>query len=95
MVWCQFGVKPRGGRLTISQRVVSSPHNTPASLNFTSMKILRVVGFGLAIVMLKFLVPAVFAGLENTLLVFFETVRTILAGSKSSMTAGFNLPVVP
>jgi len=59
------------------------------------MKILRVVGFGLLIVMLKFLVPTVFAGLESTLLVFFETIRTILASSKGSMTAGFNLPVVP
>jgi len=59
------------------------------------MKILRVVGFGLSIVMLKFLVPSVFAGLENTLLVFLETIRTVLASSRESMTAGFNLPVVP
>jgi hypothetical protein len=56
------------------------------------MKILRVVGLGLTIVMLKFLVPKVFMGLENTLLVFFETIQTVLASSRQSLTAGFNLP---
>ncbi|MFA5888773.1 MAG: hypothetical protein WC857_00870 [Candidatus Paceibacterota bacterium] len=59
------------------------------------MKILRVVGFGLAIVMLKFLMPEIFTGIENTLLVFFQTIQTILAGSKSSMTAGWSLPILP
>ena len=52
------------------------------------MKILRVIGLGLAIVMLKFLVPRIFAGLENTLLTFFETLQTILAFRASVLPAG-------
>jgi hypothetical protein len=52
----------------------------------------KVVGLVMIIVILKFLLPAVFAGAENTLLVFFQTIQTILASSKSSMTAGWNLP---
>jgi hypothetical protein len=52
------------------------------------MKILRVLGFGLAIVMFKFLVPQIFAGLQNVLLAFFDTLETVMASAKSSMTAG-------
>lgn len=54
------------------------------------MKILSVFGWGLLIIILKFLVPKLFTGLENTLLVFFETVQNVLAtGSKYPNTAGF------
>jgi hypothetical protein len=53
------------------------------------MKILRVLGFGLLIIMLKFLVPEIFSGLQNTLLVFFDTIQTVLGSARSSMTAGF------
>ena len=59
------------------------------------MKILRVMGLVLLIITLKFLVPKIFMGLENTLLVFFETIQTILAHGKSSMTAGLVLPSLP
>ena len=52
------------------------------------MKILKVVALGLLIIMLKFLVPKIFLGIENTLLVFFETIQTVLGQSKNSMTAG-------
>ena len=44
--------------------------------------------------MLQFLIPEIFSGFENTLLVFFETIQTVLASSQSAMTAGF-IPVVP
>ena len=53
------------------------------------------MGLGLLIITLKFLVPKIFMGLENTLLVFFETIQTILAHGKSSMTAGLVLPSLP
>lgn len=42
------------------------------------MKILRVAGFGLALIMLKFLLPRVFAGAENTLLSFFDALQSVL-----------------
>lgn len=58
------------------------------------MGILRVLGFALLIITLKFLVPKIFTGLENTLLAFFEVLQTVFASSKSSMTAGF-LPSFP
>ncbi len=60
-----------------------------------TMGIFKVLGLALLIIMLKFLVPKIFAGFENTLLVFFDTVQTILSTSKSSMTAGFALPSIP
>lgn len=58
------------------------------------MKIFKVFSLGLLIVMLQFLVPEIFSGFENTLLVFFETIQSVLASSQSAMTAGF-IPVVP
>jgi hypothetical protein len=51
------------------------------------MKILRVVGLGLAIIMLKFLVPRVFAGIENTLLAFFDSLQAILAMNRGFLPA--------
>jgi hypothetical protein len=59
---------------------------------FTNMKIFNVLGFGLMIVILKFLVPDLFAGLSNTLLAFFSSVTTILSAVNThSMTAGYPL----
>ncbi len=58
------------------------------------MKILNILGLGLLIVMLKFLVPKMFSGFENTLLVFFETAQGILSGAKNPLTAGF-IPNIP
>jgi len=54
------------------------------------MKILSVLGFGLLIILLKFLTPKIFSGIENTLLAFFSTAQNILAsGDKLPLTGGF------
>lgn len=55
------------------------------------MRILRVVGLGLALVTLRFLLPRVFHGLENTLVVFFETIQSGLALSGKALNA-INIP---
>jgi len=47
------------------------------------MKILRVVGLGLAIIMLKFLVPRIFSGFEGTLLSLFDSLQAILGTAKN------------
>jgi hypothetical protein len=52
------------------------------------MKILRVVGLGLAIVMLKFLVPRIFLGIENVLLTFFDTLGSIFSQVNPSVDSG-------
>ena len=75
--------------MAISHRdVPSQPSYRSFSQNINRMNILRVLGLGLLIIMLKFLVPEIFSGIQNTLLVFFETIQTILASSRESMTAG-------
>lgn len=56
------------------------------------MKILQVVGVGLAIIMLKFLAPPVYDGLENTILAFFGALQGILALNPGFMPA--NVPSV-
>jgi hypothetical protein len=58
------------------------------------MKILRVVGFALLVITLKFLTPKIYSGFENTLLVFFETAQGILSGAVNPLTAGF-VPKIP
>ncbi|OHB10228.1 MAG: hypothetical protein A3G05_01945 [Candidatus Zambryskibacteria bacterium RIFCSPLOWO2_12_FULL_45_14] len=57
------------------------------------MKILRVAGLGLALIMLKFLVPRIFSGAENTLLAFFDAIQQIL-GTRSGFLPA-NVPSVP
>lgn len=42
------------------------------------MRILRAVGLGVAIVILKLLMPAVMSGFEGTLVSFFGVTQTIL-----------------
>jgi hypothetical protein len=81
--------KEEGGSLVISQHaVVETVSSLPQISKY--MKIFSVLGFGLLILMLKFLTPKIFTGLENTLLVFFQTAQTILSsGTKSPFTAGF------
>lgn len=59
------------------------------------MKITRVVGLGLAIIMLKFLVPEIFGVLENTFLMFFDTLQQILALSGDISTANFFDSITP
>lgn len=53
------------------------------------MKIMRVLGLALFIITLKFLVPEIYSGIKNTLLVFFDTAQSLLAGAKYPFTAGF------
>ncbi|MFA6227236.1 MAG: hypothetical protein WC631_02065 [Candidatus Paceibacterota bacterium] len=59
------------------------------------MKILRVIGLGLAIIMLRFLVPEIYHALENTLLSFFDILQTALHFGKDSLSAGVFLPQLP
>lgn len=60
------------------------------------MKILRAVGLGLTIIMLQFLVPRIFAGFENTLLMFFGTLQTSLGLANQGMQgqAGAIFPLI-
>lgn len=51
------------------------------------MKILGAVGLGLTIIVLKFLTPAIYRGLEDTLLAFFSTLQSIMALNPEFMTA--------
>jgi len=54
------------------------------------------VGLGLAIIMLKFLVPRVFSGFENALLAFFEVLQNILVlGNSAANSAGAVMPLKP
>lgn len=59
------------------------------------MKILRVVGLGLAIIVLRVLEPDIFHALEHTLLSFFDILQLGFSVGKSSMTAGVLLPQLP
>jgi len=52
------------------------------------MKIMRVIGLGLTIIMLKFLIPQIFAGLENTLLAFFDSMQAVLGTAKNVAQVG-------
>lgn len=59
------------------------------------MSLFKVFSLGLLIVMLQFLIPEIFSGFQNTLLVFFSTIQTALASSQSAMTAGFIPATLP
>ena len=59
------------------------------------MKILRALGFGLALIILRFLMPDIFLALEKTLLLFFDVLQTGLSVGKNSMSAGVLLPQLP
>jgi hypothetical protein len=67
----------------LSKPVVKHPPQTKG------MKILRVIGFGLLIITIKFLTPKIFSGIENTLLVFFDSMQTVLEKTSATQTAGF------
>ena len=64
-------------------------------LNVKSMRILRVVGLGLAIIMIRFLVPEVFRALENTLLTFFDTLDIVLTKSQTGITSASLIQLLP
>jgi hypothetical protein len=59
------------------------------------MKILRVIGLGLAIIILRALVPDIFHALEKTFLSFFDILQSVLSLGKSTMSAGIFLPSLP
>lgn len=54
------------------------------------MKILRAVGLAIAIISLQFLVPRLFAGFENTLMMFFSAMQTMLGLAQFGMQTGLS-----
>ena len=52
------------------------------------MKIFRVLGLGLGIVVLRFLVPEIWGALEQTLLAFFDALQTVLIAGKDITSHG-------
>jgi hypothetical protein len=59
------------------------------------MKILRVVGLGLAIIIFRTLVPDIFHALEKTLLEFFHVLETALSLGDKALSAGAFIPQLP
>lgn len=55
------------------------------------MRIFRAVGLGLVIIILQFLVPTIFHGLEHTLLTLFDTLDLAMEQTQSVLQTG-NLP---
>lgn len=50
------------------------------------MKIFRVIGLGLAIIIIRYLMPDLFHAIENTLLVFFDALQSVLSVGKDNLT---------
>ena len=50
------------------------------------MGIFRVIGLGLAIIIIRYLMPDLFHAIESTLLLFFNALQSILSVSKDSLT---------
>jgi len=59
------------------------------------MKILGAIGLGLAIIIIRYLVPEIFLVLVQTLLQFFHILQTMLSMGESSLSAGVFLPQLP
>ncbi|MFA6430568.1 MAG: hypothetical protein WC229_01610 [Candidatus Paceibacterota bacterium] len=59
------------------------------------MKILGAIGLGLAIIIIRYLVPEIFSVLVQTLLQFFHILQTMLSMGESSLSAGVFLPQLP
>jgi hypothetical protein len=69
--------------------IVSCPARASFSQQFIRMKIRSVVGLGLGIIMVKFLVPKIFSGFENTLSAFFDLAQSIFVrGSNTASGIG-------
>jgi len=51
------------------------------------MKIFRAIGLGIAIVLLKFLVPTIFLAGENTIINLFTTFDSVLLQAQSGINA--------
>jgi hypothetical protein len=63
------------------------------SQQISFMKILRVLGLFLAIVFARFLVPDLFHAMEDTFLLFFDTLQfVLLAGRDALSSASLVLP---
>ena len=52
------------------------------------MRILGAIGLGMTIVVLRLLVPEVYAGLEGALVQFFETAQVLLAHAETVISTG-------
>lgn len=61
----------------------------------TNMKIFRALGLGLAIVMLKFLMPPVFEGLEDALVALFQTVQHVSEIGRDISVGSVAVPMAP
>ena len=59
------------------------------------MKIFRVLGLALAIIMLRFLVPNIFRALEHTLLVFFDTLDLVLTRAQAGPNEASLINLLP
>jgi len=56
------------------------------------MRIFRAIGLGLVIIILQFLVPTIFAGIEHTLLQLFNTLDSVMAQSQIVLQTGAVIP---
>lgn len=77
--------------------ILASHQNNQAPFKNTRMGILRAIGLGIGIIVLKLLMPDVFEGLEDTLIAFFHVLKESLALGSDSLhnTAGIGFPRVP
>ena len=62
---------------------------------FINMGIFKVLGLGLAIIMLRFLVPEIFHALENTLLMFFDTLQLVLTKAQTGSNSAALVNLLP
>lgn len=74
--------------------VAVEQHNPFLKLNL-SMGIFKVLGLGLAIVIIRFLVPEIFAALEDTFLLFFDTIQTVLVKAQSGPNSASLIQLLP
>jgi len=51
------------------------------------MKVLGAIGFGLAIIFVKFLVPVIFTGIESTIIMSLDTVQIALQKAQAGLNA--------
>ncbi|MDP2705521.1 MAG: hypothetical protein Q8O71_03990 [bacterium] len=58
------------------------------------MRILRVLGLGLLIILLKFLVPDIFSEIQQTIVLFLKTFQFALGKSQNFLGNSFT-PTIP
>ena len=59
------------------------------------MKIFRVIGLALAIITLRFLVPEIFRALEDTLLMVFQVIQTVLVKAQTGPNTASLINLLP